>query len=58
MVSPKSLLRHQSVAADLEELTTGHFQTVIEQPTTGKDPKKLKKSSLLQVKWQLISQKK
>ncbi len=43
MMSPKSLLRNQTVAADLEELTTGHYQTVIEHPTTGKDPKKVEK---------------
>lgn len=43
MMSPKSLLRNQNVAADIEELTSGHYQTVIEHPTTGKDPEKVEK---------------
>ena len=43
MMSPKSLLRNQIVAADVEELTTGHYRTVIEHPTTGKTAKKVEK---------------
>lgn len=37
MMSPKSLLRNQIVAADVDELTVGKFQTIIEHPTTGKN---------------------
>ena len=40
IVSPKSLLRHPLVAADVEELTEGHFQKVLEQPGLGKNPEK------------------
>ncbi|WP_312754089.1 2-oxoglutarate dehydrogenase E1 component [Rummeliibacillus suwonensis] len=43
MMSPKSLLRNQIVAADVEELTTGKYRTVIEHPTTGKDADKVEK---------------
>ncbi|MEK4761044.1 2-oxoglutarate dehydrogenase E1 component [Viridibacillus sp. FSL E2-0187] len=43
LVSPKSLLRNQIVAADVEELTTGHFETVIEHPTTGSAAKKVER---------------
>ncbi len=35
LVSPKSLLRHPLVGADLTDLTEGSFQTVLEQPGTG-----------------------
>ena len=35
IVSPKSLLRHPLVGADVEDLTEGCFQTVLEQPGTG-----------------------
>lgn len=35
IVSPKSLLRHPLVGADVEDLTEGSFQTVLEQPGTG-----------------------
>ena len=35
IVSPKSLLRHPLVGADLSDLTEGQFQTVLEQPGTG-----------------------
>lgn len=43
LVSPKSLLRNQIVAADVEELATGKFETIIEHPTTGQDAKKVEK---------------
>lgn len=43
MMSPKSLLRHPLVGADVEDLTSGKFQTVIEQPGLGKDPKKVER---------------
>ncbi|WP_142826331.1 2-oxoglutarate dehydrogenase E1 component [Planococcus soli] len=43
IVSPKSLLRHPLVGADVADLTEGHFQTVIEQPNMGKDAKKVKR---------------
>lgn len=43
LVSPKSLLRNQIVAADVEELATGQFETIIEHPVTGKDAKKVEK---------------
>src|SRR5699024_8012740 len=35
IVSPKSLLRHPLVGADVADLTEGSFQTVLEQPGTG-----------------------
>lgn len=35
IVSPKSLLRHPLVGADVGDLTEGSFQTVLEQPGTG-----------------------
>ena len=35
IVSPKSLLRHPLVGADVSDLAEGSFQTVLEQPGTG-----------------------
>ncbi|PIC77513.1 MULTISPECIES: 2-oxoglutarate dehydrogenase E1 component [Sporosarcina] len=43
IATPKSLLRHPLVGADVEDLTEGHFKTVLEQPGTGKKPEKVKK---------------
>ncbi|MDW0113727.1 2-oxoglutarate dehydrogenase E1 component [Sporosarcina saromensis] len=43
IVSPKSLLRHPLVGADVSDLSDGHFQTVLEQPGTGQKPEKVKK---------------
>ena len=43
IVSPKSLLRHPLVGADVNDLTEGHFQTVLEQPGTGKKTDKVEK---------------
>ncbi|TQR20679.1 2-oxoglutarate dehydrogenase E1 component [Psychrobacillus vulpis] len=43
IVSPKSLLRHPLVGADVADLTTGHFETVMEQPGLGQNAKKVKK---------------
>ncbi|GEK34864.1 2-oxoglutarate dehydrogenase E1 component [Kurthia sibirica] len=43
LVSPKSLLRNQIVAATVEELSTGKFETIIEHPTTGSNAKKVEK---------------
>ena len=43
IVSPKSLLRHPLVGADVSDLTEGHFQTVLEQPGTGKNTDKVEK---------------
>lgn len=37
IVSPKSLLRHPKVGANVEELTTGKFETIIEEPNLGKN---------------------
>ena len=37
IVSPKSLLRHPKVGADVAELTSGKFETVIEEPNLGKN---------------------
>ena len=54
IVSPKSLLRHPLVGADVSDLTEGHFQTVLEQPGTGKKTKKLNEFCSQVVKWQLI----
>ncbi|SES09859.1 2-oxoglutarate dehydrogenase E1 component [Psychrobacillus sp. OK032] len=43
IVSPKSLLRHPLVGADVAELTAGQFETVLEQPGLGQDAKKVEK---------------
>ncbi|WP_301109282.1 2-oxoglutarate dehydrogenase E1 component [Sporosarcina sp.] len=43
IATPKSLLRHPLVGADVEDLTEGHFKTVLEQPGTGTKPEKVKK---------------
>ncbi|GGA27145.1 2-oxoglutarate dehydrogenase E1 component [Psychrobacillus lasiicapitis] len=43
IVSPKSLLRHPLVGADVVELTTGQFETVLEQPGLGKDANTVEK---------------
>ncbi|MFC4354675.1 2-oxoglutarate dehydrogenase E1 component [Chryseomicrobium palamuruense] len=37
IVSPKSLLRHPKVGADVAELTSGKFETIIEEPALGKN---------------------
>ncbi|MFD1033015.1 2-oxoglutarate dehydrogenase E1 component [Metaplanococcus flavidus] len=43
LVSPKSLLRHPLVGADVEDLTEGNFQTIIEQPGMGENTKKVER---------------
>lgn len=43
ITTPKSLLRHPLVGADLEDLTEGKFQTVLEQPGLGAKPKKVER---------------
>lgn len=43
IVSPKSLLRHPLVGADVSDLTEGSFQTVLEQPGTGKNKEKVER---------------
>ena len=43
IVSPKSLLRHPLVGADVTDLTSGQFETVIEQPGLGQQPDKVEK---------------
>lgn len=43
IVTPKSLLRHPLVGADVEDLTEGNFQTIIEQPGMGQDTKKVER---------------
>ena len=43
IVSPKSLLRNPLVSAEVNELTDGEFQTVIEQPGLGSHPENVKK---------------
>ncbi len=43
IVSPKSLLRHPKVGAEVEDLATGQFETVLEQPGLGKQPKKVER---------------
>ena len=54
IVSPKSLLRHPLVGADVSDLTEGNFQTVLEQPGTGKKKTKLRRFCLQVEKWQSI----
>jgi 2-oxoglutarate dehydrogenase E1 component len=41
MMSPKSLLRHPMAISDISELTSGKFESVLDE--TGNDPKKIKK---------------
>ena len=43
IVSPKSLLRHPLVGADVSDLVEGSFQTVLEQPGTGKETAKVER---------------
>ncbi len=43
IVSPKSLLRHPLVGADVNELTTGQFETILEQQGLGKQAKKVER---------------
>ncbi len=43
IVSPKSLLRHPLVGAEVGELAEGKFETIIEQPGLGKDSDKVEK---------------
>ena len=43
IVSPKSLLRHPLVGADVSDLVEGSFQTVLEQPGTGKETEKVER---------------
>ncbi|MFJ7936856.1 2-oxoglutarate dehydrogenase E1 component [Sporosarcina sp. NPDC096371] len=43
IASPKSLLRHPLVGADISDLAEGHFETVLEQPGTGKNVDKVEK---------------
>ncbi|WP_144509724.1 2-oxoglutarate dehydrogenase E1 component [Bacillus sp. FJAT-22090] len=43
IVSPKSLLRHPLVGADVSELASGKFETVVEQPGLGLKAKKVEK---------------
>lgn len=43
IVTPKSLLRHPLVGADVEELTEGNFQTIIEQPGMGQDAEQVER---------------
>lgn len=43
IVSPKSLLRHPLVGADVSDLATGQFETILEQPGLGKQAKKVER---------------
>lgn len=43
IVSPKSLLRHPLVGAEVADLAKGQFETVLEQPGLGKQPKKVER---------------
>ncbi|MET3574888.1 2-oxoglutarate dehydrogenase E1 component [Bhargavaea ullalensis] len=43
ITTPKSLLRHPLVGADVEDLTEGKFQTVLEQPGLGGNPEKVER---------------
>jgi len=43
IMAPKSLLRHASAGAYLEEFTNGQFQAVIEQPGLGKEQDKVER---------------
>ncbi len=43
IVSPKSLLRHPQVGADVAQLATGQFETVLEQPGLGNVPEKVER---------------
>lgn len=43
IVTPKSLLRHPLVGAEVEDLAEGQFQTIIEQPGMGTNEKKVER---------------
>ncbi|MEH7522759.1 2-oxoglutarate dehydrogenase E1 component [Bacillus sp. JJ1503] len=43
LMAPKSLLRHASAAAYLEEFTNGEFQPIVEQPGLGKEPEQVER---------------
>ncbi|QBP41164.1 2-oxoglutarate dehydrogenase E1 component [Paenisporosarcina antarctica] len=43
IMAPKSLLRHPQVGAKVADLTTGQFETILEQPGLGKQPKKVER---------------
>ncbi len=43
IVTPKSLLRHPLVGAEVEDLADGQFQTIIEQPGMGTKEKKVER---------------
>ncbi|WP_017378672.1 2-oxoglutarate dehydrogenase E1 component [Paenisporosarcina sp. TG-14] len=43
IMAPKSLLRHPQVGANVSDLTTGQFETILEQPGLGKQPKKVER---------------
>ncbi|TWT25721.1 2-oxoglutarate dehydrogenase E1 component [Planomicrobium sp. CPCC 101110] len=43
IVTPKSLLRHPLVGAEVDDLAQGHFQTVIEQPGMGQEAEKVER---------------
>ena len=43
LMTPKSLLRNQTVASEPEAFGEGAFQSVVEDPLTGKDKKKVKR---------------
>jgi 2-oxoglutarate dehydrogenase E1 component len=38
VMSPKSLLRHKDAQSRLSDMTSGHFRTVLDDPTHPKDP--------------------
>ncbi|KAB2335785.1 2-oxoglutarate dehydrogenase E1 component [Bacillus mesophilum] len=43
LMTPKSLLRHQSAAAELNEFTSGEFHPIIEEPNLGANLEKVEK---------------
>lgn len=43
LMTPKSLLRNQNVASGPDAFSKGMFQSIVEDPKTGKEPKKVKR---------------
>ncbi|MDD9149374.1 2-oxoglutarate dehydrogenase E1 component [Sporolactobacillus sp. CQH2019] len=46
IMTPKSLLRHPKATSSPEDLSEGHFRSIVEEPLTGGDPAKVRRLAL------------